>query len=182
MAKLPDIIFLCGFSGSGKTETGRRLAEMIGYGFVDTDAVLEEVLGSSISHLFAALGEARFRSVESDILRTVVNFTPRVIALGGGTIAREENLIYAKAHGFLIYLKVTPETAYERLDGAQTRPLLRVPARAGEDRRQAVLDRIRHLLGERERYYLQSELMIDTEGKSGDQVAEEIRKALTDRG
>ena len=58
--KLPEIVLLCGFSGSGKTETGKILSEKLGYGFTDTDATVEEELGKSIPEIFLKQGVIRF--------------------------------------------------------------------------------------------------------------------------
>lgn len=178
MKKPPEIIFLCGFSGSGKTETGRRLAEMIEFGFIDTDATVEESLGKTIPEIFAKLGEAKFRFAESDVIRMATRRRPQVIALGGGAIGDEHKLSYIKDHGYLIYLRVTAETVYERLRNSTLRPLLEVYTDDEERRREAVMKRVNKMLEEREKYYLAADMVVDTEGKSPDDVAREIKEQL----
>ena len=118
------VIFLCGFSGSGKTETGEVLARKIGYSFTDTDKTVEEVLNKPIPEIFAKLGEAKFRFAESDVIRLAVANQPRVISLGGGAIRDKHSLDYIKDQGRLVYLKASPETVYERLLESHMRPLL----------------------------------------------------------
>lgn len=182
MSTKPEVILLCGFSGSGKTETGRLLSENIGYGFTDTDATVEEALGKSIPEIFLKLGEGKFRFAESDVLRMALKRKPQVIALGGGTIADNQTLAYVKESGYLIYLRVTPETVYERLQSSHLRPMLQSFTPDEKDQREMVMKRIRKLLDEREKFYLKADLVIDTEGKSTDEVAVEIEKALNNNG
>lgn len=182
MKKPPEIIFLCGFSGSGKTETGERLAKLMDFGFIDTDATVEEALGKTIPEIFARQGEAKFRFAESDVIRMATRRPPQVIALGGGAIADEHKLNYIKDQGYLVYLRVTPETVYERLRNSTLRPLLEVYTDDEEKRREAVMKRIHKMLDEREKYYLAADMVVDTEGKSPDDVAREIQERLSSDG
>ena len=178
MSTKPEVILLCGFSGSGKTETGRRLSENMGYGFTDTDATVEEVMGKSIPEIFLKLGEGKFRFAESDVLRMALKRKPQVIALGGGTIADDQTLAYVKENGYLIYLRVTPETVYERLRNSHMRPMLQSFAPDEEDQREIVMKRIRKLLDEREKFYMKADLIVDTENKSAEEIVLEVESAL----
>jgi shikimate kinase len=178
MSALPEVILLCGFSGSGKTETGRQLSEKLGYGFTDTDATVEESLGKTIPEIFLKHGEGKFRFAESDVLRMAIKHKPQVIALGGGTISDEHTLAYIRENGFLIYLRVTPETVYERIQKSHLRPMLQQFSEKEADQEEIVMARIRKLLDDREKYYMKSDLVIDTEGKSVDEVAAEIEATL----
>jgi shikimate kinase len=64
-------LYLVGMMGSGKSSTGRPLAERLGYGFVDADAVLEQVAGITISEIFERDGEEEFRKLETQVLRSI---------------------------------------------------------------------------------------------------------------
>lgn len=178
MKKLPEIILLCGFSGSGKTETGKQLSEKLGYGFTDTDATVEEVLGKTIPEIFLKLGEAKFRFAESDVMRMAMKRQPQVMALGGGTIADDNNLAFVKSSGFLIYLQTTPETVYDRVRDSHLRPMLQTFSRDVDDQKEVVMKRIRELMQEREQYYLKADLVIKTDGKSTEEVAAEIEAIM----
>jgi shikimate kinase len=178
METLPDVILLCGFSGSGKTETGKELAENLGYGFTDTDATVEEALGKSIPEIFAKLGEGKFRFAESDVMRMAFKKKPQVISLGGGTIADDNNLKYVKSNGYLIYLRAGVETVYERLRDSHLRPMLQAFSREEDIQKEMVIKRIKELMQERETYYLKADLIIDTDGKAIADVAGEIGDAL----
>jgi shikimate kinase len=178
MSTLPEVIMLCGFSGSGKTETGRRLSEKVGYLFTDTDAAVEAMLGKSILDIFRELGETRFRAAETDVFHNAVKHRPHIISLGGGTIANNENLAYAKANGYLIYLRVSPATAANRLRAGSPRPMLNANNSADEEDTETTISRIKQLLELREIYYCQAELAVDTEGRSPEEVADEIIRSL----
>ncbi len=182
MKDLPEVILLCGFSGSGKTETGEKLSALLEYGFTDTDATVEEVMKKSISEIFLKLGEAKFRFAESDVLRMAMKRRPQVISLGGGTIADDNSLSYVKDNGFLIYLKVSPETIFERVKKSHLRPMLQTFSKDIEDQKEIVMQRINDLLVERERFYLKADMVVDTESKSVEEVAAEIEANLKSDG
>ena len=182
MKKMPEVILLCGFSGSGKTETGIILAKNIGYGFTDTDEAVEEILGRTIPEIFAQMGESEFRSAESDALRAAVMRKPQIISLGGGSIDDENNLEYIKRNGCLVYLKTTPETVHRRLRDSHVRPMLQSFGLSEGKKAAPALERICSLMEKREKYYLQADIVIDTEGRTPDEAAREIKSRLIQDG
>jgi shikimate kinase len=172
--KVPGIIFLCGFSGSGKTETGEILAKKLNFAYTDTDSVIEQQMGKTIPEIFARSGEAKFRFAENDVIRMATMHQPQVVALGGGAIHDKYMLEYIKSNGYLIYLRTTAETIYKRLQNTHIRPMLQVLHKDEEPNENKVMDRIRQLLDEREEIYLGADKVIDTENKSCEDVAQEI--------
>jgi shikimate kinase len=171
-------VFLCGFSGAGKSETGRILAGRLGLEFLDTDDAVEGELGMSIPDAFDRLGETEFRAVEREVIRVAGRSGVRVIALGGGAVAESENLAYIKRHGLVVYLQVSPETALIRLRNSHYRPKLggtpSGTANSMDDLRAAIVS----LMAEREPFYRRADICIDTEGKSPAEVAAEIEQAV----
>ena len=178
MKGLPEVMLLCGFSGSGKTKTGEILADKIGYKFVDTDKVIEDHFGKTIPEIFLQMGEGKFRFAEADVIRLAVKQKPMVIALGGGALGDEHAVAYLKSCGRLVYLQVTPETVYDRLQDSDLRPMLKTFSKGEADQRAAVMERIESLLKTREPLYSQADEIVDTEGKSPEAVADEIRERL----
>lgn len=83
-------IVLIGMPGCGKTSIGKRLAEMLGRRFFDADAEIVSRVGD-IPTFFAQHGEARFREVETEVLRELGKLSGCVIATGGGCVTREKN-------------------------------------------------------------------------------------------
>ena len=84
-------LYLIGIMGSGKTSTGRPLAERLGYGFVDADAVIEQVAGCSIPEIFQRQGEEEFRALEHQVLNSISQRHSLVVATGGGVVTMNEN-------------------------------------------------------------------------------------------
>ncbi len=89
---------------SGKTTFGRAAAERLGWDFVDLDDVITARYGTP-AEIFASQGEAAFRAIETDLLaETLQRENDTVLALGGGTILREENRQLLKENATLIWL------------------------------------------------------------------------------
>lgn len=165
-------IILEGFMGSGKTTVSEILSDKLDLELLDTDQAIEEAEGRSINEIFAADGEAAFRSMETDLVNMVVSehLNQMVVSLGGGLPLREENRQLLKKAGKIVYLRTRPETVYERLKGDDTRPLLKT-----EDPQK----RIRELLEERsEKYETLADIIIDTDGKDASDIANEIIAAI----
>lgn len=118
-------VILIGFMGCGKTTTGIRLSYRMRRIFEDTDKLIEKKQQREIKEIFAAEGEGFFRQLETEMLfeleKTV---SDRVISVGGGTPVKEENREILKRLGTVVYLRIHPETVYERLKEDTTRPLL----------------------------------------------------------
>ena len=65
------LIYLVGFMGAGKTSVGQRLAEILGWRFIDLDEEIEKREGEPIRSIFQSQGEARFREIEREELERV---------------------------------------------------------------------------------------------------------------
>lgn len=160
---------LIGFMGAGKTSVGERLSALYGRTLIDTDRMIEDRAGMSISHLFETSGEDAFRRLETQVLEDLLNHAEgEVISVGGGLPLREENRTLLRKLGQVVYLKVKTETVLERLRGDTSRPLLQ-----GE----RMEERVNDLLAHRSPIYQQAaHVMIEVDGKAIDQIAEEIER------
>ena len=123
-------LILCGFMGCGKTTVGRRLARLTGRRFVDMDAVIEEEAGMRVKEIFDRYGEADFRRREREACAALAAAEGLVIAAGGGALTFPENAAALAATGAIVLLEVSPETVLRRLEGDDSRPLLRRPDKA----------------------------------------------------
>jgi len=164
-------IVLTGFMGTGKTEVGREIARLLGYNFVDADDEIVKAEGMPITEIFAKKGEPYFRDLETKIIKALSKRTNSVISTGGGAVLREENLSALRENGIIVLLTARAETIYQRTKGDSTRPLLQV-----DD----PLKKINELLSARMPYYMKADIVIDTEGKSPLEIAEEIAKRTKD--
>jgi len=144
LPRQPNIL-LIGLMGSGKTTVGRIVAQMIGFQFVDTDAMIVETAGKTIPEIFASEGEAGFRLRESAALRSLLGKRGCVIATGGGIITQPRNLPILRHLGYIVWLDADPERLARRTAMNNNRPLL-----AGEEDPKAKLER---LLTERKPLY-----------------------------
>jgi len=63
-----EVVILIGYRGCGKTSVGRRVAELLGWEFIDTDEALERETGHSIREIFETRGEVAFRKLEAELL------------------------------------------------------------------------------------------------------------------
>mgnify|MGYP001452386634 FL=1 len=162
-------LYLIGMMGSGKSSTGRPLAERLGYGFVDADAVIEQVAGSSISEIFERDGENHFRDLETQVLRSISERHSLVVATGGGIVTRSEN--WGMMHqGIVIWLDVERDQLLLRLQKDSTqRPLLQV-----NDPGEAVDE----ILSQRRPLYNEADLTVVIGTETADVVADGIIQLL----
>jgi shikimate kinase len=159
------MITLTGFMGSGKTTVGKVLADFLGCPFMDLDDLIVKKAGKSIPEIFAQDGEPAFRQLEARLLRqTVEKYTENtvVLALGGGAVTAPASAALLHEKSVCIYLRATLETLLSRLEGETAgRPLADA----------SLADR----LAAREPLYEQTaHVIIDTDGLSPDEVADEI--------
>lgn len=166
----PGHIFLIGFMGAGKSTVACLVADSLAMPCADLDDVIESRSGSMVSELFAETGEEGFRALETDVLASLEGSTPTVIACGGGIVTRPENRAALKRMGTVVLLEVSAEEAIARVGDATTRPLLSGPSGALA---------ATSLLKAREALYRSvSDTVVDTEGRTPEQVAALIVSAL----
>jgi Shikimate kinase len=159
------MITLTGFMGSGKTTVGKVLADFLGCPFMDLDDLVVKKAGKSIPDIFAQDGEPAFRELEAQVLRkTVAKYaeSAAVLALGGGAVLAPASASLLREKTVCIYLRATLDTLLARLEGETAgRPLADA----------SLADR----LASREPIYEETaHVIIDTDGLSPDEVADEI--------
>ena len=168
---MKDNIILIGFMGCGKSSVGIRLSYQLRRTMIDTDKWIEQRQKKTISQIFQESGEEAFRQMETDCLKELIRTADRqIISVGGGLPMREENHELLKELGRVFYLKVTPETVYERVKNDTTRPLLQV-----EDS----MERIRTLMEKRASVY---EACADVILEASDLTLEEITEKIERNG
>ena len=159
------MITLTGFMGGGKTTVGRLLADALGCPFMDLDDLVVKKAGKSIPDIFAQDGEPAFRQLEAQVLRKTVDKyaeSTAVLALGGGAVLAPASAALLHEKTVCIYLRATLDTLLARLEGETAgRPLADA----------SLADR----LASREPIYEETaHVIIDTDGLSPDEVADEI--------
>lgn len=160
-------IVLLGFMGTGKSTVGKRLAKILGWDFVDTDAKIEALTGTSISEIFRKHGETRFRSEEVLLVKRLKERHHCVIATGGGTVLNPENWKELSQRGLMIALYAPLDEIYRRIGHRNDRPLLR------GDR-----EEIQALWERRQPIYGKADWVIDTTNRGVDEVVQEILQVI----
>lgn len=168
--------------GSGKSTLGPIVANVLGYDFIDLDRAIAERAGQSVQQIFANAGEQAFRKLEAEALRASGAQQEVIVAVGGGALTSEENLVWALTHGLVVYLRVPPEVLARRLRrGRSVRPLLL----DDEGRRlsaAALRQRVQGLLARREHYYRRAQLVVELGDRRIGVAVDEVVKALRRHG
>jgi shikimate kinase len=165
------LIFLVGYAGCGKSSLGKRLARRLGVRCVDTDKLVEQNVGATISDIFFYESEDYFRRAEREVLDGLVeqNFNG-VVATGGGMAAWGDNMERMNEVGITIYIRRSPQRIISRLTdfGREKRPMFR--GKSDEE----LITFMREQMAERDRYYTQAHIEVDCTTMSDDDVVEYI--------
>lgn len=160
-------LILCGMMGAGKTTIGIKVAEKTGRRWYDTDGLIVDKYGE-IADIFEYYGEAHFRKLETEIVKELVQHDGLVISTGGGLVLLKENNVLLQENGKIVFLRAKFETLAERLKVDGSRPLL-------QSSTESIRDRLARLLNERAPIYENAaDYIVDVDGKTPDQIADEI--------
>ena len=167
-------IFLIGYRGTGKTTLGKLIAREKKMPFVDLDDLIVKNSKKTIPEIFASEGETKFRDYESAALKQVCEQKDQIISCGGGIITREENIKLLKENGFVVLLKASPQTIFNRIYNDKNRPAL-----TDKD----PLEEIKHMLEVRRNAYEKAkdfEVWTDREKakQSAQRIEEEMKKRM----
>lgn len=117
------VIVLVGVPGAGKTTVGELLARELNVNFQDSDQLIENSAGKSVSDIFIQDGEALFREIEEDQIAQALTVQDGVLALGGGALGSAQTLENLKNHQ-VVWLIAGLSSAVERVGMNRNRPLL----------------------------------------------------------
>jgi shikimate kinase len=173
-------VALIGLSGAGKTTVAPKVAARLRCDWIDLDREIARAAGvDAVGALIRREGEAAFRAREAEALRRVLEADPRprlVVACGAGALSLRENRDRLRDGALTIWLRVTPGLAAERLGAApeDDRPLLE--GDAPEARLHALWE------ARRADYEAAATAVVDTEGKTPDEVAQRVAAAVREAG
>jgi shikimate kinase len=156
---------LIGFMGTGKSSVGRLCAMALHFDLIDTDQVIEQRAGQSITEIFTGQGQEAFREMERQLVADMAGWRQRVICAGGGLGANETNLASLKQHSLVVCLWASVETIWQRVRHQGHRPLLQGPE---------PLENIRTLLEQRTPFYKQADVLVNTEQRNLREVADHV--------
>ena len=152
----PIRVFLVGMMGAGKSYWSRRLAQQLGIAGYDLDEVIVHSEGRSIPDIFAQQGEAHFRNLEKNYLRSQLMPDSYVLATGGATPCFNDNMQWMKENGFVIFLNPPIALIVERVGrDISTRPSL-----AGAGTPEALHQKVQEIMERRLPFYSQAHIMV----------------------
>ena len=160
-------IILIGMPGSGKTTIGTELAEVIGYGYIDSDSVIVAREGKRLSEIIASVGREAFLDIEAKV-NSELCANRCVIATGGSVIYRDSAMQELKKKGDIVYLKLSCETIAARLGDLQARGV-------------ALKDgfTLKDLYNERAPLYEKyADIVVELDGKTIEQSVQAVKKAV----
>lgn len=166
---MPASVILIGLPGVGKTTLGKELAKNLDFKFLDTDFMIEELEGYSISEIFEQKGEEYFRALEASLIKSLSGVKNKVISIGGGAFQTEVNRNNLMNIGRVVYLYAAPEVIWERIKGFSGRPLLKCDNPYGK---------LVELHNARHSFYEMADYKIDTNNLTKSQVIEELLKVI----
>ncbi len=158
-------LVLVGMMGSGKTTVGRWLHGETRLPLVDTDALIEERTGMTVSQIFEKEKEPWFRQREKEVVHELIQGPASIISTGGGLFLDGDNRRNLCSNGEVFYLRASAEELAKRTRKASHRPLLH-----GEDH----LSKLRIMLQDRQRYYEDGTHPIDIGGRPVASIGREI--------
>jgi shikimate kinase len=140
-------LVLIGAPGAGKSTVGKALSEKLNREFLDTDALIQDSTGKTITDIFVVDGEEVFRAIELEVLADVLKSENTVISLGGGApISEQAQTLITDSQSLVIFLDVSLATAAPRVGFNRDRPLLlgnpRAQWQALSDMRRPVYERL----------------------------------------
>jgi len=162
-------LVLVGYRGTGKSVIARRLARMLGLRVVSLDSEIVRLAGKRIPDLVAERGWDHFRDLEEQICRRFAAQDGQILDCGGGVVERESNVAALREHGRVFWLTATPTTIVARIGRDSNRPSL-----TGE---KSFTEEVSEVLQRRTPLYqAMAHEVIDTEGRTQDDIASEIAR------
>ncbi|MCC7304638.1 MAG: shikimate kinase [Alphaproteobacteria bacterium] len=162
-------VVVIGMMGSGKSRVGRGLADKLGFDFYDSDKVIEEKAGATVSEIFEKYGEAKFRESERKAILELLEKGPCVIASGGGAVMNPGVMEAIRKKAVSVWLKTDVDRLAARLEKAGGRPLLK----QGDP-----VQILTKLLEEREPVYSLADITIETGQDSFNKTMQDVLKGL----
>lgn len=163
-------VYLIGFMGTGKSTVASYFGKKHVVDVIEMDEAIAKREKKSITDIFAENGERYFRDLETSFLKELDAKKNLIVSCGGGVILREENVQLMKKNGKIVLLTASPEVICERVKNDNGRPLLK-----GRKNPEA----IKMLMDERQKKYEEAaDITISTDGKSADEICEEIMNEI----
>lgn len=165
------VIALLGIRGAGKSAVGAKVAARVGLPFVELDARIEAAAGLAAADIFSLHGEPHYRQLEARCLASLVaESRPCLVALPGGVVGNGEAFALLRQACFTVWLKAEAEEYWARVFAqGDTRPI---------EGHEGAMEDLRLMIQKREPLYKQSNLVVQTSGRTVDEVVDRVVAGL----
>ena len=109
-----DNLVLIGMPSSGKSTAGVLLAKRIGFGFIDTDLIIQGEQGALLSQSIEREGAEGFLAIEERVNAGIAAMRC-VIATGGSVCYLPRAMEHLKKLGTVVYLELSEEEVARRV-------------------------------------------------------------------
>jgi len=167
-------LFLIGGRGAGKSYVGSLLAQRLAFRFLDTDEMICDRTGVSISEIVQQKGWVAFRQLEREVLASCCELRQCIVATGGGSVVHVEEWNTIKAVSYVFWLKASTATLTRRISSDLLQRDNR-PSLTGED----IVSEYRHIYQERKpRYENLADFTINTDSLDREDIVADIVNVL----
>jgi shikimate kinase len=162
--------------GVGKSSTGKKLANRLGWDFIDLDHAVERITGKSVAEIFQNDGEEQFRRLERQALLTAIVSTQAVIAVGGGTPCFYDQHELMLEEGLCIWLDAPVGMLAQRvLSSKSVRPLLL------ETSRDELEKKLEDILEQRQAFYAKAHVIMTVNHLTAPQIIHIVEEIIRGR-
>ena len=164
-------IAVIGLRGAGKSSLGQRLADDLGYAFIELSREIEQFAGCSIHEIHNLYGTNAYRRYERRALEEAIQIYPEVvIATPGGLVSDAANFNLLLQHCYTIWLQADPADHMSRVAAqGDMRPMAASPE---------AMDDLKRILAGRAAFYAKADLRFDTSAYTEEQAHRELRRQV----
>jgi len=164
-------IALIGLRGAGKTSLGQRLADDMGFPFIELSREIEQFAGCQISEIHNLYGANAYRRYERRALEEAIQIYPEVvIATPGGLVSDSANFNLLLSHCTTVWLQADAADHMGRVAAQGDMRPMAASREAMED--------LKRILEGRSAFYSKADLAINTSGRSEDQAFAALRTSV----
>ncbi|WP_293753237.1 helix-turn-helix transcriptional regulator [Limnohabitans sp. Rim8] len=164
-------IALIGLRGAGKTALGQRLADDMGFPFIELSREIEQFAGCQISEIHNLYGANAYRRYERRALEEAIQIYPEVvIATPGGLVSDSANFNLLLSNCTSVWLQADPSDHMGRVAAQGDMRPMAASREAMED--------LKRILEGRAAFYSKADMAINTSGRSEDQAFELLRTSV----
>ncbi|MDO5624916.1 MAG: helix-turn-helix transcriptional regulator [Pseudomonadota bacterium] len=162
---------LIGLRGAGKSTLGRRLADDLGYAFIELSREIEQFAGCSINEIHSLYGTHAYRRYERRALEEAIQIYPEVvIATPGGLVADAANFNLLLQHCYTVWLQADPADHMARVAAqGDVRPM------AGSAE---AMDDLKRILAGRSSFYAKADMAFNTSEHDEQEAFTELRRQV----